>query len=996
MIKCFLRARLASVLSFFGGVGVSFLFLLLPVACSTKKNTPATRAYHALTAHYNTLYNGQVAFLEGSEAQNKGHKDNFNEILPMYICTNKSTAGMGKSNFETAITKCEKAIKVHSIKKRPTTNGNKKRTEKEKEFLARREFNPYMYRAWLMMADAQFRKGEFFEAASTYNYILRHYSSQPDITSVARARLARCYVALNWPYDAEDLLNKMKRDSITRKGLIEFDNTKAGYYVLTRQYQEAIPHLKNAIKSTKGKVPKARLNFLLGQLYHETGRDTMAYKALAKVIRANPPYEIAFNARIMQTEVMHKGKYRQMIARLKRMARSDKNKDYLDKVYYAMGNIYLANEDTTHCIYAWEKGLEESKKNGPDKATLLLHLSQLYWYQENYIEAARTYKLCVGALDKEHDEYKETERRSKILTDLEPHLSTIKLQDSLQVLAESPEEVYLAAIDRVIAELRKKEKEEAKKAAANGTLNPNAMNNNMAAAGAAGAGKQAGMNQMNQMNMMGGQQTGDWYFYNPMTVRNGTQEFQKRWGMRPNEDYWRISNKQSLLKNMSEEEASQFAAFDEAKADSLFGAATSAEADSIDAAEKAKKDSLANDPHEREYYLKQIPFTEEQMEESNRLLGDALYNAGIQEQEQLENFPLAEKTMIRFLNDFPEHEGTDNVFYHLFLLYGRLEDMEGAEEYKGYLLEDYPDAKLSFLLGNPNYEMIAREGKHVEDSIYAEAYAAYQTEQYDKVEENYQFSTDNFPEGKHRARMMFIRAMSSLYGGERDTFMVTLRDVVQKFPKEEVTEIAQAIVKGLDEGRALMDDRYDASSIWSRRTRGEAGDSTETVPTLKDDRYCNFNFVLAYPTGSLDENILIFEMAHYNFTNFMARNFDIEIQADEGLSMMIIKGFQAYDEVHAYAQRLFADDHMRTRLEGIRTLLISDENLQMIGKEFSFDDYKEFYDEHFAPLDIPEDLKIDVPEGLEILDPDELDKREEEEKQQEMEEEDDDDFPFGF
>ena len=211
--------------------------------------------------------------------------------------------------------------------------------------------------------------------------------------------------------------------------------------------------------------------------------------------------------------------------------------------------------------------------------------------------------------------------------------------------------------------------------------------------------------------MMGDQQQGDFYFYNPMAVRNGTQEFQRRWGMRRNEDFWRISNKQSLLKNTEE-----FADFDydEAAADSLFGAANSAEADSIASAEQARKDSLANDPHEREYYLKQIPFTEEQMEESNRLLGDALYNAGIQEQEQLENFPLAEKTMIRFLNDFPEHEGTDNVFYHLFLLYGRLEDMEGAEEYKGYLLEDYPDAKLAFLLGNPNYEMIAREGKHVE------------------------------------------------------------------------------------------------------------------------------------------------------------------------------------------------------------------------------------------------------------------------------------------
>ena len=966
------------------------MLLVLFVSCSIKKNTPATRAYHALTAHYNTLYNGQVAFLEGSEAQNKGHKDNFNEILPMYICTNKATAGMGKSNYETAITKCEKAIKVHSIKKRPIVKGNSKRTEKEKEFLARKEFNPYMYHAWLMMADAQFRKGEFFEAASTYNYILRLYSTQPDITSVAKARLARCYVALNWPYDAEDLLNKMKRDSITRRGQKEFDNTKAGFYVLTHQYEEAIPHLKNAIQTTRGKLPKARLNFLLAQLYHETGRDTLAYKALSRVIRANPPYEVAFNARIMQTEVMDKSKFHQMIARLKRMARSDKNKDYLDKVYYAMGNIYLSTGDTTHCIYAWEKGLKDSKKSGPDKATLLLHLSQLYWEQENYIEAARTYKQCVSALDKEHEEYKETERRSKILTELEPHLSTIKLQDSLQVLAQSPEEVYLAAIDRVIAELRKKEKEEAKLAAANGTLNPNAQNNNMMN-NAAGGNKPA---IAKDLSSFGTQQQGDWYFYNPTTVQNGIQEFQKRWGMRRNEDFWRISNKQSLLKDTPEGENYNY---DEAAADSLFGGVGGdTAADSLAAADQALKDSLANDPHEREYYLRQIPFTEEQMAESNRLIGDALYNAGILEQEQLENFPLAERTMVRFLNDFPEHDGTDNVFYHLFLLYGRLNDVESAEEYRGYLLEDFPDAKLAALLGNPNYEMIAREGKHVEDSIYAEAYAAYQEEQYDKVEENYQFSTDNFPQGTHRARMMFIRAMSSLYGGERDTFMVTLRDVVQQFPKDEVSEIAAAIVKGLDEGRLLMDDRYDASSIWSRRTRAD-GDSTETAPQLKEDRYTDFCFVLAYPTGSLDENMLVYEMAHYNFTNYMVRNFDIEIQADAGLTMMIIRGFLAYDEVHAYAQKLYADDHMRTRLEGIRTLLISDENLKMIGKEFSFDEYKEFYDEHFAPLDVPEDLKIDTPADLEILDPDEeYEKQQEEEEKAAETEDEDNDFPFGF
>ena len=219
-----------------------YLLVMLALAsCSTKKNTSATRFFHATTARFNTLYNGQVAYKEGREAQLKGHVEDYTQMLPMYICTNKKTAELGKGNYETAITKSEKAIKLHSIKKRPTTNANKRKTAKEKAYLARKEFNPYLYRAWFLMAEAQFRRGEFIEAASTYNYILRLYSTQPDITCVAKARLARCYVALGWAYDAEDILGKMRRDSITRHGTIEKENTEAAYKILTRQYQEAIP-----------------------------------------------------------------------------------------------------------------------------------------------------------------------------------------------------------------------------------------------------------------------------------------------------------------------------------------------------------------------------------------------------------------------------------------------------------------------------------------------------------------------------------------------------------------------------------------------------------------------------------------------------------------------------------------------------------------------------------------------------------------------------------
>ena len=966
-------------------MGILMLMLLCVIsACSIKKNTPTTRFYHAMTAHFNTLYNGEVAYLDGEEAQMKSHQDDYNRMLPMYISTNKTTAGVGKSNYETTITKCEKAIKLHSMKKRPTVKPSQKKDEKMKAFLARKEFNPYMYHAWLMMAEAQFQKGEFIEAASTYNYIIRLYQAQPDIASIAKAKLARCYVALDWAYDAEDVINKMKRDSIGREGQQELTNTMAAYQILIGQYEEAIPYLKNTIKNVKRKQKRTRLNYLLGQLYQQTGQNEEAYKAYAKVMRANPPYEMAFSARIAQTEVMPRDKFNQMVSLLKRMAKSDKNKDYLDKVYYALGNIYMGVNDTTHCVYAWEKGVKDATKNGPDKAMLLLKLSNLYWEMEKYIDAARTYKACVGILDKEHEEYKETERRSKILTELEPHLSAVKLQDSLQALAKMPEAEYLAAIDRVIEQLKKEEKEAEKKAAQNGTnangqkpaANGQQPQNNKSIAANTGTG--------------GNQQQGPWYFYNPTTMKRGIEEFQRRWGQRKNEDLWRISNKASYAAATGNNDM-EFSQVEGGDDESLYG---SLESDSTLSADRAKKDSLENDPHHREYYLKQIPFTEEQMEASNQILSDGLYNAGILEQEKLENWLLAEETMQRVLSDFPERDGIDNIYYHLFLLYGRLGNSEKADYYRALLMEQFAETKLAVLLANPNYEMIARDGKHVEDSVYAASYAAYQEDKYSEVEKNYQFSTENFPEGQNRARMMFIRAMSQLYGGERDSFLVTLKEVIQKYPKEEVTELANAIVKGLNEGRLLMDDRYDASSIWSRRTRQASGDSTEVVPELKDDRYGNFVFVLAYPTNSLDENQLLFEVARYNFTSYMVRNFDIEIQEKQGITMMCVKGFLSYDEVHSYAQTLYADKHMNTLLEGIRTLLISEDNLKLIGTEFSFDDYKAFYEETFAPMDIPEDLQIDEPTNLKIIDPD--DYVPEEKKEGEEEEEVEDDFPWGF
>lgn len=933
------------------------MLLIALSACSTKKNTSGTRFYHAVTARFNIYFNGHEAFKEGVLEQQKGHKDNYTSLLPMYNVRNKQTAAMGKSNFETAIEKCEKAIKQHSIKAKPKANVNKRKSEEEKAFRARKEFNPFLKNAWLLMGKAQFQQGNFIEAASTFNYITTLYAGQPEVVSVARAYLARCYVELEWPYDAEDVLNKLRRDSISPEGQREYNASYTDYLIFVQQYEEAIPYLVKTIRKESNKQQRARLNFLLGQLYHETGRNAEAYKALRSVIRANPPYELSFNAQILQTEVMSKGNHNKMIKKLQRMARNKKNADYKDQIYYAIGNIYMANKDTAQCIGAYEKGVKESTQNGIAKAMVLLRLGEVYWDKEDYINAQRCYAELVNVLDKEHEAYTEAERRSDILTELEPHLSAIKLQDSLQWLAKLPEKERNEAIDRVIKALKEKEKEEARKEM------EAKMKDNMATTSAAtAAGNTSGQGTSAR------QQSSIWYFYNPTVVAQGKNLFSRTWGKRQLEDNWRRSHK-------SEDRIGEFGEYDYSEPDDSLTAALAdsiARADSIAEVQQRMADSLANDPHSREYYLQQIPFTEEQLQASNDLLRDALYQAGILEMEKLENFERARRTLLRLINTFPDVNDKDNIYYHLFLINGRLNDVAEAEFYKQRLIEEFPESKYAVMLANPRYELYARHGKHIEDSLYAATYEAYVRDDYPEVMRNYEMSATDFPEGAHRAKFMFLQAMSQLYSGQRDSFLVTLKQVIDTYPKDEITEMAQSIMKGIQNGRLLMDEKYNASDIWSRRTAAALNDSTTEAQQLSDERLCNFVFLLAYPENSLDENQLLYEIALYNFTSFTVRSFDIDIVKDNGLVQMRVSGFLNYDEVHAYAQKLYADPHMSVVLKDIRSVIISEANLRLLGTMFSFDDYKQFYDEKFAPLPVPEGFMLDEPTSIEIRDPDDL------------------------
>ena len=209
------------------------ILIVMAIGCSVKQNTSQSRLWHAFTANYNTYYNGSVAYIDGSLEKENGNHDNFTELIPLYTVGNKASIDLGSANFEIAITKAKKAIHQHSIKRRPTWTPGRRKTQKDIEWLSRREYNPFLWKAWLLMGKSQFHKGAFEDAASTFAYMSRLYSTQPAIYGKARAWLAKCYIEQGWMYDAEEVIRNMQRDSLDWRAVKEWDYTYADYYIRT-------------------------------------------------------------------------------------------------------------------------------------------------------------------------------------------------------------------------------------------------------------------------------------------------------------------------------------------------------------------------------------------------------------------------------------------------------------------------------------------------------------------------------------------------------------------------------------------------------------------------------------------------------------------------------------------------------------------------------------------------------------------------------------------
>lgn len=922
-------------------------------SCSTQKNTAQSRWWHALNARYNTYYNGTLAYIDGSLEKEQNNQDNYTELLPLYTVGNKSSREIGKASYDRAKEKAEKAIHQHSIKRRPQWTKERRKTAQDIEWLNRREYNPFLWRAWMLLGRSQFFEGDFESAATTFSYMSRLYRTQPAIYGKARAWLVKCYTQQGWLYDAEDVVRNMQRDSIDWRAQKDWDYAYADYYIHLGDYIHAIPYLHRVISHEMRRKQKAREWYLLGQLYANLSTQSpqqannyrlLAYKAFRHVIRLTPPYELEFNARISMTEVMATGNTKKMIAKLKRMASNPKNKEYQDQVFYAIGNIYLAQKDTLMAISAYEQGNHKATRTGIEKGILLLHLGDLYWQKELFSDAQRCYGEAIGLLDTGRKDYQQMAERSKVLDLLVPYTEAIHLQDSLQTLARMDESKRNEAINRIIDALKRKEKEEKSQQTQEKNTQKQQMGN-----------YNGNNNHIANLSPTSSQQN-IWYFYNPQIVNLGKTQFQKLWGKRENADNWQRANKTIVPSREDDQD--------------IATVLPDSQNDNIQVSPEHIQETYdaKNDPHKREFYLEQIPFTEEQLAKSNQILEDGLYHAGVIFKDQLNNLKLSEKMLCRLVNNYSNYEHLDDAYYHLCLLYARKNEMETANLYLEKLKKKFPQSHWTAVLSNPYFIENAKYGVHIEDSLYTATYDAFQKEQYEEVLKNAQISTERFPEGANRDKFLFIGGLSKLNHEDINGCIDDMKNIISHFPNSRISEMAGMIVNGVNSGKRLYGGKFDLEDLWNQRSiLLNDSDSIKNM-VFSAEQNAGFVYMLVYQPDSVNENQLLFEMAKYNFTTYLVRDFDIQIDKTSPLHRMIIKGFQNYKEANLYAHAITQQKAFKELTSKARSFVISTANLELIGSRFTYNDYSIFYKKHFdANKEIKERDTLLLTEPEEII-----------------------------
>ncbi|MEN9914626.1 MAG: hypothetical protein RL528_1385 [Bacteroidota bacterium] len=731
------------------------LALLSVLSCSTEKNNFFNRKYHSTTARYNGLFNANELLRLSLITYDGSHKDDFYTFLPVNTLPNeKEVIGMYPA-IDTAIAKCTKVIEDHSMPNAVDM------------YYKEAEYNNWIDENWLTIGKAFYYRRDYEKALNNFEFIKRFFLNDPS-TYIAQLWIAKVYIELNKFSDAKlilDGLNEIAQIQKKRKfkDFIPFLNKKKGndaqptmtrslhleiykaYSVLAmkrKDYEGAIEGLQLALSKSKKPRERARLNYILAQLYQNANNSANASHHFNKAVSASASFELAFNARL--NRALSDG--REGVKKdLKRMARDSKNAAFKDQIFYALGLVELNNNREQEAKECLTKSVFFSLSNKRQKAMSYEKLGDMSFFAKEFVPAQKYYDSCARFMPEDYPNAEIVKNKSAKLYDLVKALETVNFEDSVERIAKLSAKDREIFLKETLKQMRR-EIQEAKEKEAAKLL---ALQSNSAV--------------VNNTN------TNKFIFNNPKLRETGFKEFKKLWGARDNEDNWRRNDKLAVANSTSNSNSSE----------NLVG--------------QVSKDSFSII-----VLLKNIPLSDSAFSQSQLRLIEALYTSGILYKEVLSENDLAEQQFESVLALKLSNITDLSAAFQLFRLN---EQNKKNEKYKSYILDKYPNSDAAKYFLDPDFYLKQKKNAEESQKDYLKLLEQYKLKAYQTVYNLSQTILEKDLANSCRSEYMLLNvlAMGQLTK-DKSTLIPKLNLIIDEKPQSEQAERAKEMLKIIQTG----------------------------------------------------------------------------------------------------------------------------------------------------------------------------------------------------
>lgn len=845
-------------------------------SCSTKKKNFLSRGYHNVTAKYNVYWNGKEAMKAGVDKLEQSHNDDYEEILEVFPVGTSESAKSVYGDMDRAIEKGGLTITKHSM------------------LFKGREYVATIDDAYMLIGKAHFYKRDYMQALEMFNYVIKQYKKN-DIRFDGYFWLIRTNAELNRFKDGEKIITLLNDEKkIPKKKLAEMAATKAHYFIKKGDYDKAKDQLIIAIDKTKRRKSKTRYTYILAQLYEELNNQDSAFHYYAQVLKKNASYEMEFNARINRALMASakSGNIDAIKKELLKMSKDEKNIDFYDRIFYALGDIALDEGDKDMALEYLKTSVASSTSNVSQKAVSYFTIADLYFDKPEYELASAYYDSSMAILPEKNDQYQRVSARQQSLAELVKNIRIIERQDSLLKLGEMSDLELDAYIAELVEEVRLEEEQRRFEEANTPTA-------------------QQQLNQLNQQQQGSGLPTtgSGWYFYNTTALSFGANNFRQRWGERKLEDNWRRSNKRSNALNEIVNE----------------------EGDTVTATTAQLLDPS--------FYKKNIPRTPEQKDSANAMIQNAYYDLGVIYKEQLSENQRAINTFEELLKRYPKGIWNLETYYQLYRLYKQEGDQRKSQEYANRILKEYPDSEYAKIIKDPKYleKLEAMRGQL--GTMYDMAFSNFNQGEYERVIEAADSALTAFDEGEILSKFALLKVMAIGATEKLIVYRKALEEYIAKYtaaPEKPRAEELLEYVKGLmgesvpeepkkEEGPAKNEDGY-AFNEESQHYYVLIGQGLPKLAEMKG------------------------RISNFNSTTFSLENLEIKnLQYSANEDLIFVQGFETTKKAMDYYNAVKNDTAVfaGVNLQMASQFIISKENFTVFYQKKQIPPYMKFFEENY-------------------------------------------------